>query len=96
MISNYMARDVYTAELVEIIKAYSSRYIEACLSLGGQGHSTHWLSYNNNTKKLYDTGCDGETRKVSLTQFIEDYKPSNCCSGRWWVRKNSSGCPQPW
>jgi hypothetical protein len=60
------------SQLVAWLRANPNWHIEAGLVLRGNGRSTHILIYKPKTNALYDTGCDSETRRITLEVFAED------------------------
>ena len=78
-----------TQELLELLLSNPGQWVEAGLRLNFGGQSTHILVYNKIKKCLFDEGCDGEIRRVSLSQFNEDYP-----NARWHLDQMARSHPQ--
>ena len=66
-----------TDELIGHLKQNEGSCIEASLVLRYGGRSTHFLNYHKGI--LFDEGCDGERRKITLKRLADDYP------GKLWV-----------
>lgn len=65
-----------TIVLIQLLAYHSNTWIEARLMLKG-AYSTHFLFYSGENI-LLDEGCDSETSKTTLDDFLNHYR-----NGSW-------------
>ncbi len=66
---------INTEELIKIIYSNLNKFLEVRLMLSNSLFATHFI-FAKSRNYFYDEGIDGEERKVSKIEFLENY--NNC------------------